>query len=263
MLDAFSRAVSDANECNIFVPQEELNKLQLLVHKSEVRIEIIKQISGNNSSIVKNAARALFAEQPQLLAPGGGAYTNRKMACCLRDMEIILRYVTYAMLAGDASILDDRCLNGLRETYISLGVSCASVAVSIQKMKEATLKLLLEPQVKEENQDLPLSIIRKMYPKQWITIKVTEFKGGFPSRGQVLFYDSDISRLSNKISELSGDIYTFFTSRINDKPDPQFKGEIYKKNKLFIPMVSSFSPDYLVLVNELSSYFDRAAFSVA
>jgi hypothetical protein len=44
-----------------------------------------------------NAARALFEEQPQLIAPGGNAYTNRRMAACLRDMEIILRYVTYAL----------------------------------------------------------------------------------------------------------------------------------------------------------------------
>nr|prf phycocyanin beta [Synechococcus elongatus PCC 6301] len=27
--------------------------------------------------IVANAARALFAEQPSLIAPGGNAYTNR------------------------------------------------------------------------------------------------------------------------------------------------------------------------------------------
>ena len=30
-------------------------------------------------------------------------------------MEIILRYVTYASFAGDASVLEDRCLNGLRD----------------------------------------------------------------------------------------------------------------------------------------------------
>ena len=46
--------------------------------------------------------------------------TNRKMAACLRDGEIILRYVTYALLTGDASVLKDRCLNGLKETYSAL-----------------------------------------------------------------------------------------------------------------------------------------------
>ena len=61
------------------------------------------------------------------------------MAACLRDMEIILRYVSYAMMAGDSSVLDDRCLNGLKETYQALGTPGTSVAVSIQKMKEASI----------------------------------------------------------------------------------------------------------------------------
>ena len=61
------------------------------------------------------------------------------MAACLRDMEIILRYVTYATMAGDSSVLDDRCLNGLRETYQALGVPGGSVAAGVQKMKEAAI----------------------------------------------------------------------------------------------------------------------------
>ena len=56
-------------------------------------------------------------------------------------MEIILRYVTYAVFTGDASVLDDRCLNGLRETYLALGTPGASVAVGVQKMKEAAIAI--------------------------------------------------------------------------------------------------------------------------
>jgi phycocyanin beta chain len=83
----------------------------------------------------------LFAEQQQLIAPGGNAYTNRRMAACLRDMDIILRYVTYAIFTGDGSVLDDRCLNGLKETYLALGVPSASVAVGVQKMKDAAIAI--------------------------------------------------------------------------------------------------------------------------
>jgi phycocyanin beta chain len=87
----------------------------------------------------------LFAEQPALIAPGGNAYTNRRMAACLRDMEIILRYVTYAIYSGDASILEDRCLNGLRETYLALGTPGASVAVGVGKMKDAAIAIANDP----------------------------------------------------------------------------------------------------------------------
>ncbi len=58
-----------------------------------------------------------------------------------RDMEIILRYVTYAVFTGDASVLEDRCLNGLRETYLALGVPGASVAEGVRKMKDAAIAI--------------------------------------------------------------------------------------------------------------------------
>jgi len=105
------------------------------------RLDVVNKINSNASAIVTNSARALFAEQPQLIQPGGNAYTNRRLAACLRDLEIILRYVSYAMIAGDSSVLDDRCLNGLKETYQALGTPGTSVAVAIQKMKEASIAL--------------------------------------------------------------------------------------------------------------------------
>jgi len=64
------------------------------------------------------------------------------MAACLRDMEIVLRYVTYATFTGDASVLNDRCLNGLRETYVALGVPGGSVAAGIQNMKDAAIAIV-------------------------------------------------------------------------------------------------------------------------
>ncbi|NEP37223.1 MAG: bleomycin hydrolase, partial [Moorea sp. SIO3B2] len=66
-------------------------------------------------------------------------YPNRRMAACLRDGEIILRYVTYAILAGDASVLSDRCLNGLKETYSALGVPTTSTARAVGIMKAAAV----------------------------------------------------------------------------------------------------------------------------
>jgi phycocyanin beta chain len=113
-----------------------------MVKDGAKRLDAVNRITGSASAIVANAARALFAEQPQLIQPGGNAYTNRRMAACLRDMEIVLRYVTYAVFAGDASVLEDRCLNGLRETYVALGVPGASVAAGVQKMKDAAIAIV-------------------------------------------------------------------------------------------------------------------------
>jgi phycocyanin beta chain len=141
MFDAFTRVVSQADARGEFLTNSQLDALSAMVSDSNKRADAVNRITGNASAIVTNAARSLFAEQPQLIAPGGNAYTNRRMAACLRDMEIILRYVTYAVFTGDGSVLEDRCLNGLRETYSALGVPGASVAVGVQKMKDAAIAI--------------------------------------------------------------------------------------------------------------------------
>jgi phycocyanin beta chain len=145
MLDAFTKVVAQADTRGEYISDSQIDALKAMVAEGNKRMDTVNRITSNSSTIVANAARALFAEQPQLIAPGGNAYTNRRMAACLRDMEIILRYVTYATFTGDASVLDDRCLNGLRETYSALGVPGGSVAAGVGKMKEAALAIANDP----------------------------------------------------------------------------------------------------------------------
>ena len=145
MLDAFTKVVTQGDARGEFVSDSQIDALKSMVAEGSKRIDVVNRITGNSSAIVANAARSLFADQPNLIAPGGNAYTNRRMAACLRDMEIVLRYVTYAIFAGDASVLDDRCLNGLRETYVALGVPGGSVAAGIGKMKDAAIAIANDP----------------------------------------------------------------------------------------------------------------------
>lgn len=143
--DAFSKVVSQADSRGAYLSDSQVDALIKLVSDGNKRIDAVNRITSNASAIVANAARVLFADQPQLIAPGGNAYTSRRAAACLRDLEIILRYVTYAIFAGDASILEDRALNGLRETYVALGVPGASVAAGIGKLKEESIRIVSDP----------------------------------------------------------------------------------------------------------------------
>ena len=145
MLDAFTRVVSQADNRGQLVNDSQIDALLAMVKEGAKRTDVVNRITSNSSSIVTNAARALFEEQPQLIAPGGNAYTNRRVSACLRDMDIVLRYVTYAIFLGDASVMEDRCLNGLRETYVALGVPTTSMATSILKMKEAAIAIANDP----------------------------------------------------------------------------------------------------------------------
>ncbi|BAS56754.1 C-phycocyanin-1 beta chain [Leptolyngbya boryana NIES-2135] len=142
MLDAFAKVVAQADTRGEYLSANQIDALIAMVADGNKRMDAVNRITSNSSKIVADAARALFAEQPALIAPGGNAYTNRRMAACLRDMEIILRYVTYAIFTGDASVLEDRCLNGLRETYLALGTPGASVAAGVSKMKDAALSIV-------------------------------------------------------------------------------------------------------------------------
>jgi phycocyanin beta chain len=134
MFDAFTKLVAQADARGEFLSPGQIDALGAMVAESNKRMDTV-------SKIVTNAARDLFDQQPALIAPGGNAYTHRRMAACLRDMEIVLRYITYAIFTGDASVLEDRCLNGLRETYLALGVPGASVAEGIRKMKDAAIAI--------------------------------------------------------------------------------------------------------------------------
>jgi len=141
MFDAFTKVVAQADARGEFLNAGQIDALAAMVAESNKRMDAVNRITSNASKIVTNAARDLFDQQPALIAPGGNAYTHRRMAACLRDMEIVLRYITYAVFTGDASVLEDRCLNGLRETYLALGVPGASVAEGIRKMKDAAIAI--------------------------------------------------------------------------------------------------------------------------
>ena len=141
MFDAFTKVVAQADARGEFLNAGQLDALAALVADGNKRMDTVNRITSNASKIVTGAARDLFDQQPSLIAPGGNAYTHRRMAACLRDMEIVLRYISYAIFVGDASVLEDRCLNGLRETYLALGVPGASVAEGIRKMKQTALAI--------------------------------------------------------------------------------------------------------------------------
>ena len=114
--------------------------LKSFIADGNKRLDAVNAITSNASCIVSDAVAGICCENTGLTAPNGGVYTNRKMAACLRDGEIVLRYVSYALLAGDASVLQDRCLNGLRETYAALGVPTGSAARAVAIMKASAVR---------------------------------------------------------------------------------------------------------------------------
>ncbi|MFM8276316.1 MAG: allophycocyanin subunit beta, partial [Cyanobium sp.] len=120
MQDAITNVINQADVQGLYLDGSSMGRLEQYFASGELRVRAAATISANASAIIKDAvAKSLLYSD--ITRPGGNMYTTRRYAACIRDLDYYLRYATYAMLAGDTSILDERVLNGLKETYNSLG----------------------------------------------------------------------------------------------------------------------------------------------
>ena len=141
MQDAITAVINSSDVQGKYLDNDALVRLSSYFQTGQLRVRAATTISANAAGIVKDAvAKALLYSD--ITRPGGNMYTTRRYAACIRDLDYYLRYATYAMLAGDPSILDERVLNGLKETYNSLGVPIGATVQAIQAMKEVTASLV-------------------------------------------------------------------------------------------------------------------------
>jgi phycobilisome core component len=135
MRDAVTTLIKNYDVTGRYFDRNAIDTLKSYFDSGTARVQAAAAINSNAAAIVKQAGAKLFEELPELIRPGGNAYTTRRFAACLRDMDYYLRYATYALVAGNMNVLDERVLQGLRETYNSLGVPIGSTVQGIQIMK--------------------------------------------------------------------------------------------------------------------------------
>jgi phycobilisome core component len=136
MRDAVTTLIKNYDVTGRYFDRNAIDSLKSYFETGTARVQAAAAINSNAAAIVKQAGAKLFEDLPELIRPGGNAYTTRRFAACLRDMDYYLRYATYALVAGNMNVLDERVLQGLRETYNSLGVPIGSTVQGIQIMKD-------------------------------------------------------------------------------------------------------------------------------
>ncbi len=136
MRDAVTSLIKNYDVSGRYFDRDAIDDLKAYFRTGNVRVQAVGVINADAAAIVRQAGIALFAENPELIRPSGNAYTTRRYAACLRDMDYYLRYATYAIVAGDSDVLDERVLEGLREVYNSLSVPIGPTVRGIQIMKE-------------------------------------------------------------------------------------------------------------------------------
>ena len=118
MQDAITNVINQSDVQGLYLDVSSMGRLEQYFASGELRVRAAATISANSAAIIKEAvAKSLLYSD--ITRPGGNMYTTRRYAACIRDLDYYLRYATYAMLAGDTSILDERVLNGL-DTYCDL-----------------------------------------------------------------------------------------------------------------------------------------------
>ena len=149
MRDAISGLIGRYDQLGRYFDRSAIDSINSYLDESTLRIQAVELINGSAAEIVREASQRLFRDEPDLLLPGGNAYTTRRLAACLRDMDYFLRYASYALVAGDSTILNERVLNGLDDTYKSLGVPTGPTVRSMVLLADVLCERLLNEGVSQ------------------------------------------------------------------------------------------------------------------
>jgi len=144
MRDAITNLIRNYDVTGRYLDRDAIDSLKSYFDSGNARIAAAAVINTNSPFIVRQAGIKLFEEVPELILPSGNAYTTRRYSACLRDLDYYLRYASYALVAGDTHVLDERVLQGLRETYNSLGVPIGPTVRGIQIIKDIVKDLATE-----------------------------------------------------------------------------------------------------------------------
>ena len=137
-----TKAIVNADAEARYLSPGELDRIKSFVTAGERRLRVAQILTESRERIVKEAGNQLFQKRPDVVSPGGNAYGEEMTATCLRDMDYYLRLVTYGVVAGDTTPIEEIGIVGVAEMYKSLGTSIDAVAESVRCMKGVATGLL-------------------------------------------------------------------------------------------------------------------------
>ncbi|MEO1093844.1 MAG: allophycocyanin subunit alpha-B [Cyanobacteria bacterium J06638_28] len=148
-MSVVSQVILNADDELRYPSVGELKSIEAYLSTGEQRLTIAQTLSENEKKIVDKASKELWRRRPDFIAPGGNAFGQKQRALCLRDYGWYLRLITYGIIAGDKQPIESIGLIGVREMYNALDVPLPGMAEAIRCLKEASLGLLSDDDVKE------------------------------------------------------------------------------------------------------------------
>lgn len=137
-----TKSIVNADAEARYLSPGELDRIKSFVASGDRRLRIVQALTENRERIVKQAGDQLFQKRPDVVSPGGNAYGQEMTATCLRDMDYYLRLITYGVVAGDVTPIEEIGVVGVREMYRSLGTPIEGVAEGIRAMKNVATSMM-------------------------------------------------------------------------------------------------------------------------
>ncbi|ELS31260.1 MULTISPECIES: allophycocyanin subunit alpha [Pseudanabaena] len=141
-MSVVTKSIVNADAEARYLSPGELDRIKGFVSSGERRLRIAQTLTESRERIVKQAGDQLFQKRPDVVSPGGNAYGEQMTATCLRDLDYYLRLVTYGVVSGDVTPIEEIGLVGVKEMYNSLGTPIPGVAEGVRGLKNAASALL-------------------------------------------------------------------------------------------------------------------------
>ncbi len=141
-MSVVTKSIVNADAEARYLSPGELDRIKGFVSSGERRLRIAQTLTESRDRIVKQAGDQLFQKRPDVVSPGGNAYGEQMTATCLRDLDYYLRLVTYGVVSGDVTPIEEIGLVGVKEMYNSLGTPIPGVVEGVRGLKNAAASLL-------------------------------------------------------------------------------------------------------------------------
>ena len=141
-MSVVTKSIVNADAEARYLSPGELDRIKGFVSSGERRLRIAQTLTESRDRIVKQAGDQLFQKRPDVVSPGGNAYGEQMTATCLRDLDYYLRLVTYGVVSGDVTPIEEIGLVGVKEMYNSLGTPIPGVVEGVRGLKNAASSLL-------------------------------------------------------------------------------------------------------------------------
>ena len=91
MRDAITGLIGRYDQLGRYLDRDAIDRISSYFSEAQVRLAAVELINREATELVREAAQRLWLEDPELILPGGNAYTTRRLSACLRDMDYFLR----------------------------------------------------------------------------------------------------------------------------------------------------------------------------